>query len=375
MKTKGAILRGAGRDWEIEEFDLGDPIAGEVQVRIAASGLCHSDHHYRSGDRNPPFFPMLGGHEGSGVVTKVGPGVTTVEEGDHVVLAFTPACGICGPCARGMQHLCDKGAAIGTGRAISDGSFRTTSGGSPVYAMALVGAFAPYVTVNSAAVIKIEKDIPLNRAALLGCGVCTGWGSATEAGGSRVGDTVVVVGCGGIGINAVQGAAHSGARFVIAIDPVEFKREQALAFGATHTFSSMAEAADRIRDLTWGQMSQVTVLTVGVMDGEMIQPALDLTAKGGTVVVTAVGPSDAGKTSIDLGMLSMLEKRIQGTIFGGASPRTQVPKLLNLYRSGSLKLDELVTRTYRLEDINQGYDDMLSGKNLRGVIEFSDADY
>lgn len=375
MRTRGAVLHGPGQSWKIEEFELGDPTAGEVQVRIVASGLCHSDYHYVTGDRVPPFFPLLGGHEGAGVVTKVGPGVTSVAEGDHVVLAFTPACGVCRPCAQGRQHLCDKGAAIGTGRAISDGTYRQTRSGEPLYAMTLVGAFAPYVTVHEASVIRIEKDVPLEKAALLGCGVCTGFGSAAAVGGTRVGDTVVVVGCGGIGMNAVQGAAHAGARFVIAVDPVAFKREKALTLGATHAFSSMAEAFDQVRDLTWGAMAHVTVLTVGVLEAEMIDPALALTGKGGTVVVTAVGRAGTSKIDIDLGMLSMLEKRIQGTIFGGTSPREQVPKLLDLYRSGALKLDELVTKTYRLEDINDGYADMLAGTNIRGIIEFADSDY
>ncbi|WP_227980393.1 NDMA-dependent alcohol dehydrogenase [Nocardia spumae] len=376
MKTKGALILGPGRDWEIAEFDLGDPIAGEVQVRLAAAGLCHSDDHLRTGDQPPPFYPVLGGHEGAGIVTKVGANVTGLREGDHVVLSFIAACGRCRACARGRQHLCDRGASIGTGRSIADGTYRAaTRSGHPIHPMTLLGAFAPYVTVHQDSVIKIEDDIPLDRAVLVSCGVCTGWGSAVHAGGTQPGDAVVVIGCGGIGMNAIQGAAMAGARFVFAIDPVAFKREQALKFGATHVFSSLDEAASHIQDLTWGALADVVVLAVGVLEPEMIQSALSVTAKGGTVAVTAVGPAGVDAAAMSLIQLTALEKRVQGVMFGGASPRAQVPKLLNLYRNGALKLDELVTRTYRLEDITVGYRDMLEGRNIRGIIEFTDSDY
>jgi NDMA-dependent alcohol dehydrogenase len=375
MKTKGAVVLGPGKEWEIAEIDLGDPIAGEVQVQLAASGLCHSDEHLRTGATPIPSFPALGGHEGAGIITKVGPGVTGLAEGDHVVLAFIPACGTCRPCSKGLQNLCDMGANLLTGQAISDGGFRVTLDGDPVLPMCLLGTFAPYVTVNQASVIKIENDIPLDKAALLGCGVSTGWGSATAIGNTRVGDTVVVVGVGGVGINAVQGAARAGARYVIAIDPVEFKRDKAIEFGATHTFASMEVAMEPVLELTWGLMADVTVVTVGEISGEMIQPAVSMTGKGGQVVVTGMGNAVDIDVTLSLFELTLLQKRIQGALFGGVSPRTQIPALLNLYRSGQLKLDELVTRTYRLEEVNQGYADMLSGRNLRGVIQYTDADY
>ncbi|MGP4015069.1 NDMA-dependent alcohol dehydrogenase [Saccharopolyspora sp. 5N708] len=375
MKTKAAVLHGPGKDWEIDEIDLGDPVAGEVQVRLAASGLCHSDEHLRTGASPAASYPALGGHEGAGVVTKVGPEVPGLAEGDHVVLAFIPGCGTCRPCARGMQNLCDTGASLLSGRAISDGTYRVSLRGKPVVPMCLLGTFAPYVTVNQASVIKIENDIPLDKAALLGCGVSTGWGSATEVGGTRAGDTVVVVGVGGVGINAVQGAAAAGARYVIAVDPVAFKREKALELGATHAFPSMDEAAAPIGELTWGQNANTTILAIGDLKGEQLQPALALTGKGGQVVVTGMGDAKQVDTSLRLHELTLLQKRVQGAIFGGVSPRTQIPRLLELYRHGTLKLDELVTNTYQLEDINTGYQDMRDGKNLRGMIRYGDGDY
>lgn len=375
MKIKAAILTELNTDWKIDEIELGDPVAGEVQVRLAASGLCHSDAHVVDGSSPIPIFPVLGGHEGAGVITKVGPGVSGLEEGDHVVLAFIPACGTCPSCAKGLQNLCDLGAGLLTGQAISDGTFRVTKDGAPVVQMCLLGTFAPYVTVHQASVLKIEKDIPLDKAALLGCGVSTGWGSAVDIGNTRPGDTVVVAGIGGVGINSVQGAAHAGARFVVAIDPVEDKRKTALDFGATHTYASMQEAAADIADLTWGAMANTVILAMGVVRGEYVQQGMSLAGKGGQVIVTAMGPYDQVTTDLSLFELTLLQKRIQGAIFGGVGPRTQIPKLLNLYRSGALKLDELVTKTYKLEEINQGYRDMAEGKNLRGVIMYGDDDY
>ncbi|MGA4688845.1 NDMA-dependent alcohol dehydrogenase [Rhodococcus sp. AB351] len=375
MKTKAAVVKGINQPWEIEEIDLGDPVAGEVQIRLAASGLCHSDEHLRSGATPLPSFPVLGGHEGAGVVTKVGPGVRGLEEGDHVVLAFIPACGRCRACAKGMQNICDEGAGLLTGQAISDKTYRATLNGDPVLQMCLLGTFAPYVTVNEASVIKIEKDIPLEKAALLGCGVATGWGSATEIGGTKLGDTVVVIGVGGVGINSVQGAAHAGARFVVAIDPVEFKRQKAKAFGATHVFASIEEAAPVIGEITWGQMANVTVITVGEITGDIIGPALGLTAKGGQVVVVGMGHATDSQVTMSLFELTLLQKRLQGAIFGGTGPRSQIPKLLELYRNGQLDLDNLVTKTYKLEDINEGYADMHAGKNLRGLVLYGEDDY
>ncbi|MDT5094754.1 MAG: hypothetical protein QOH60_4117, partial [Mycobacterium sp.] len=345
------------------------------QVRLAASGLCHSDAHVASGNSPVQSLPVLGGHEGAGVITQVGPGVSGLEVDDHVVLAFIPACGTCPACASGLQNLCDEGANLLTGQAISDNSFRVSRGGQPVVQMCLLGTFSPYVTVHQASVIKIEKDIPLDKAALLGCGVSTGWGSATVIGNTRPGDTVVVMGIGGVGINAVQGARYAGARFVIAIDPVDFKQKKALEFGATHVYSSVEEASAELPEFTWGAMAHTVIITVGDIKGEHIAQALSMAAKGGQVIVTGMGDYRNMQVDLNLFELTLLQKRVQGAIFGGSSPRTSIPKLLNLYRSGGLKLDELVTNTYRLEEINQGYQDLADGKNLRGVIVYSDADY
>ena len=377
MKVKAAVLKTPeAREWSIEEIEVGDPVASEVQVKLTVSGLCHSDEHLLTGATPVPFHPVLGGHEGAGVVTKVGQGVTGLKEGDHVVLAFIPACGKCRPCSKGLQNLCDLGAGLLTGEAISDGTFRyNTASGDPVMPMCLLGTFSPYVTVHEASVVKIEDDVPLDKAALLGCGVSTGWGSATEIGGTKAGDTVVVMGCGGVGMNAVQGAAAAGARYVVAVDPVESKREKAMELGATHAFASMEEAMQPVADMTWGTMADVTIETVGDVQGEDIKACTDITGKGGTVVVTGMGDASKEDVKLSLFELTLLQKRIQGAIFGGVSPRTQIPHLLNMYRSGQLKLDELITQEYSLAEINQGYQDMRDGKNIRGIIRYTDEDY
>ncbi|MDG3015324.1 NDMA-dependent alcohol dehydrogenase [Speluncibacter jeojiensis] len=374
MKTKGAILWGINEPWSVEEIELGDPHEGEVQVELAASGLCHSDHHLVTGDTPLPFFPAIGGHEGAGVITKVGPGVKDLKEGDHVVLAFIPACGKCEPCSTGHQNLCDLGANLLTGQSISDGTARIQARGKDVLPMCLLGTFAPYVTVHQASVVKIDEYIPLEVAALVGCGVTTGWGSVTNVAEVRPGENVVVVGVGGVGINSVQAAAVSGAKHIIAIDPVEYHREQAKRFGATHTFSSMAEAIGPVMELTWGKMAEKVVITVGRIGGEDIDPAMTLTAKGGRCVVVGMGAMADMDVKLNLFLLAMLQKSLQGAIFGGANPRKEIPSLLSMYKAGKLNLDGLITNTYRLEDINQGYQDMLEGKNLRGIIKYTEAD-
>jgi S-(hydroxymethyl)glutathione dehydrogenase/alcohol dehydrogenase len=378
VKTKGAVLWGVNEDWKVEEIEVGDPVAGEVQVQLAASGLCHSDEHVRIGDIplvEPGGFPFLGGHEGAGIVTKVGAGVEGLAEGDHIVLGFIPSCGRCPSCSSGHQNLCDNGATLLTGQSIADGSYRSTVGGKNLSPMCLLGTFSPYVTVHNSSVIKIEDDIPLDKAALVGCGVTTGWGSAVYAAHTTPGDTVVVIGIGGIGINAVQGAALAGAKRIVAIDPIESKRERAMDFGATHTFASMTEAFEPLVDLTWGRGAEKAILTVGRIEGHMIQEMLTLVGKGGTGVVTAMGQADAVDVPMSLFELALLQKRLQGAVFGGGNPRYDIPKLLGLYRDGQLKLDELITNTYKLEDINKGYSDMFEGKNLRGLVKYGPEDY
>ena len=234
MKTKAAVLWEVNAPWSVEEIELDAPGPGEVFVKIAASGMCHSDEHLTTGDL-PFALPIVGGHEGAGVVEAIGEGVSWLAVGDHVVFGFIPSCGRCPSCSTGHQNLCDLGALMGLGLQISDGTSRHHAQGKDLTLMCMLGTFAHHTVVNEASCIKIEKDVPLDKACLLGCGVVTGWGSAVYAADVSPGDTVVVVGVGGIGANAIQGARLAGAKRIVAIDPIEFKREKAMEFGATHT--------------------------------------------------------------------------------------------------------------------------------------------
>jgi S-(hydroxymethyl)glutathione dehydrogenase/alcohol dehydrogenase len=380
MKINAAILWEPRTDWSVEEVDLDPPKAGEVLVKLVGSGLCHSDEHLVTGDLvlDPAVaeelgveqFPIIGGHEGAGEVMEVGPGVTSLAPGDHVVLGFIPACGRCAFCARGKQNLCDLGAYLLAGRQVTDFTARHHARGQDLGLMCCIGTFGEYTVCSEASCIKIEPDIPLDKAALVGCGVTTGWGSAVYAAGVQQGETVVVVGCGGVGMNAVQGAALSGANHVIAVDPVEFKREQAQVFGATHTAASIEEALPMVTDLTWGVGADKVITTMGVGDGKLLESVMGLCAKGGRVVWTNVAGINETDVSLNLFNLTLLEKQLVGSIFGSANPRRDIPRLLRLYQEGKLKLDELITKTYTLPDINRGYQDMRDGQNIRGMVMY-----
>ena len=218
--------------------------------------------------------------------------------------------------------------------------------------------------------IKIESDIPLQQAALVGCGVTTGWGSAVYAGEVKPGDTVVVIGAGGIGSNAIQGAKAAGAMNIVAVDPVEFKREKAMEFGATHTVASMDEAFPLLQQLTRGVMADKAIYTVGVAEGNHMAQVMSLISKGGRMVITAVGSMMRTDVTMNLFELTIFQKEVRGALFGGGSPRADIPRLLAMYQAGALKLDELITKTYPLEQINEGYQDMRDGKNIRGMIVY-----
>jgi len=380
MKSRAAVVHGVGQQWQVEEIEVDAPQFGELIVEWRAAGLCHSDEHLLTGDMVPPdemllllgieeFFPVVGGHEGAGIVVDVGPGVSSVEPGDHVSASFVPSCGRCRYCSSGRQNLCDVGAGAFQRGMVTDGTSRhRLAGGGGVSLFAKLGTFSQRACVAESQVIKVEPDLPLEAVALVSCGVATGWGSATKRADVQVGDTVVVVGVGGIGINAVQGAAMAGARYVIAVDPVEFKREKAMEFGATHTFSSMEDAFPAVQELSWGMMADKVIMTPGLLRGDMMALGTQLAGKGGTIVVTGIAPITQTESSVNLFELAMYNKEIKGTIFGSLNPRTDIPKLLGLYRDGRLKLDELITNTYTLDQVNEGYQAMRDGTNIRGVI-------
>jgi alcohol dehydrogenase (nicotinoprotein) len=366
VKTRAAVLHDVGKEWEIVELELDPPRANEVLVRFVASGLCHSDDHLRTGDI-PVRYPIVGGHEGAGIVEQVGEGVTRLTAGDHVVCSFLPVCGHCRFCSRGQTNLCDLGALL-VDNCLPDGTFRLHGGGQDYGQMCLLGTFSQYATLSVHSCVKVDDDLPLETVVLVGCGVPTGWGTAVNAGGVRAGDIVVVYGIGGVGINAVQGASFAGAQHVIAVDPLPNKREMATRLGATHTAADAGAAQDIITELSHGVGADHALVTVGIVTEDVISAAFAAVRKHGSVIVT--GLAGPGKVNIRLPSfeLTLFEKQIKGALFGGGNPFDEIPRMLDLYRSGRLKLDELVTTTYRLEEVNQGYQDLLDGKNVRGVL-------
>ncbi|WP_020418017.1 NDMA-dependent alcohol dehydrogenase [Amycolatopsis sp. ATCC 39116] len=366
ITTRAAIARAPHRPWEITELQLDEPKAHEVRVKFHAAGLCHSDDHITKGDA-PVRLPIVGGHEGAGVVESVGPHVTRVKPGDRIVCSYIPACGKCRPCSTGHQNMCDEGKNASTGM-FADGTFRFHADGEDFGGFCTLGTFSQYAVVSEWACLRLPEDIPFEIGALVGCGVPTGWGSAVHAAGVRAGETVVIYGAGGVGSNAVQGARYAGAKNVVVVDPVEFKRDMAKVFGATHTFATAKEAHDFVVETTWGQLADHAICTPGVLTEEIVNAAVQVTGKGGKVTVTAVGKIDERAVHFPAGMLIGYQRQLRGALFGDSNPLYDVPRLLGLYRSGDLKLDELITRRYSLDEVNDGYQDMLDGKNIRGVI-------
>jgi S-(hydroxymethyl)glutathione dehydrogenase/alcohol dehydrogenase len=304
------------------------------------------------------------------VVEEVGPGVRTLQAGDHVVTSFIPGCGRCRWCTTGQQNLCDNGALMLIGSQL-DGTFRMHVDGRDVAQAGCISTFAERSVMPAASCIKIDPHIPLDVACLVGCGVPTGFGSAVHAGNVAPGDVVIVMGTGGVGINAVQGASFVGAARVVAVDPVAFKRDLARKLGATDACADIAEAAELARAITNGQGADVAIVTVGVVTGDHLGAAFSAIRKGGIVVATAAAAQSTTGIPVNLLELTMYQKRIQGSLYGMGSPAREIPLLLDLYQRGALQLDELVTRRYSLDQINDAYADMHAGVNIRGVITFS----
>ncbi|HEY3978210.1 MAG TPA: NDMA-dependent alcohol dehydrogenase [Streptosporangiaceae bacterium] len=366
MKTKAAVVHEVGKPIEIEELDLDGPRDGEVLIRYTYAGLCHSDVHIQHGDL-PARLPMVLGHEGAGVIEEVGAGVTRVAVGDNVVCSFIPNCGVCRYCATGRQSICDMGATILEGN-LPGNRFPITGPSGDYGAMCMLGTFSQYGVIHQNSVVKVDDDLPLDKAVLVGCGVPTGWGSAVNTANVQPGDTVAVYGVGGIGINAVQGARYAGAKNVVAIDPLENKREKAMELGATHAFATAEEAQEAIVNMTRGQGADSAILTVGLMDPEVVSAGFNAIGKGGTVVLTGLNKIELPTIQLSGSILTLFRKSVKGSLFGDCNPTTDIPKILGLYQAGDLKLDELITRTYTLDQVNEGYDDLLSGKNIRGVM-------
>lgn len=382
MRSRAAILHDVGGPWSVEEFELDPPRAGEVLVEMAAAGLCHTDDHILTGDMSvpndvmrslgrTPMFPTIGGHEGSGIVREIGSGVTDFAVGDHVVMSFVAVCGQCRWCASGMEYICDAGMGTMAPGMPTDGTFRHhTADGGPLGHLAKVGAFAEHTVVSANSLVKIEPHLPLVASALLSCAIPTGYGSMAHRSGMRAGDTVVIVGAGGIGTGAIQGARINGAAHIVAVDPVEFKQKSARLFGATHSVTTLFEALELVRDLTYGVMADAVVVSPSLITAEDVRDALKLTRKGGTCVLTGMTSQTTRSIKVDLQDFILMNKTLAGTIFGSCNAKADIARLATLYQTGQLQLDEMITRRYRLDDINHAYADLHNGEIVRGVIDF-----
>ncbi len=369
MNTLAALFRTVGAPLSIETIALDAPKPTELTVRVAAVGLCRTDLHVMRGERRVAMSPMVLGHEAAGVVESVGPAVQGIAPGDHVVLTFIPGCGVCRWCAKGLHHLCAEGPRITQGPQLDGTCRRKDAHGKDVGAFCMIGGFAERTVVDQASAIVVDKDIPLDLAALVACGVPAGVGAARHRAKVKAGDSVLVVGCGGDGMNVVQGARLCGATTIIAADINPDKLDLARDFGATHCVDSRGDVLTRdVLHLTEG--IGVNHAFVCIDPATTLLPAFRATQKAGNVVVTAITPDTV--KSIDVPPLELFatQKAIMGAVYGFMSPRLQIPELLRLYRSGDLKLRELITKTYSLSDINQGYEDLEAGKNLRGVVTF-----
>lgn len=370
MKSMGAILWPNTDEWSVEPMTIDPPHPNEVAVRLVASGMCHSDEGLLDPDSGFPR-PMLGGHEGAGIVEDVGSAVTSLKVGNHVLTSFMPSCGQCPCCVSGLTHLCDRGQYLGAGIQIDGLDYRRRARGQDIAAFAFLGTFAPYTVGHEFSFVPIDRDLPLDVCCLVSCGVTTGWSAAVERAGVRPGQHVAIMGAGGVGTGAIQGARLAGAERIFAIDPLPFKREQALKFGATDVAASVEEAFEVIQEATHGRMCNSVVITVGTLDGSQLGGVLALLAKRGRAVLVSGTTNNQEPFNFALSQFVFFEKELVGTLYGGANPRTAIPKLVSLYTRGLLDLESMITARYPLAEVNRGYQDLRDGKNIRGVLDLT----
>src|SRR5712664_4136973 len=362
---KAAILYKANTPLEVVDVQQQGPQAGEARVRVKAAGVCHSDWHIMNGDWQLPL-PMVLGHEAAGIVEEVGAGVTTVKPGDHIIFSFRPQCGRCLYCSLGRSILCDGHKSARW--AMLDGSHRLTHKGQNINQMARIGTFSESVVCPAEMLVPIRKEMPWAQAALMGCCVPTGVGAVTHCAKVEAGASVLVVGCGGVGLNVVQGARLAGAGKIIACDLLENKLTFAREFGATHTLDASKEkAVDRVRELTGGRGADYAFDAIG---GEATTlQILDAIRPGGTAVIVGMAAMNV-RAPITPYLMALQEKNLKGTMYGSVRPNLDFPWLVDQYLAGNLKVDELVSRTYALEEINEGFSALRRGEVARGVVVF-----
>ncbi len=363
---KAVVLYAVNQPVVVEEVELEAVRESEVRLKMVASGVCHSDFSVIDGTI-PMNMPVVLGHEGGGIVEEVGPHVTIVKPGDHVVLAYTPQCGRCYFCTIGEPNLCETSAITREG-ALPNGHHPVRRGGVALNQLTGIGTMSEYTVVHETSVVPIDPDIPLDKAALVGCGVMAGVGAVINTARVQPGSSVAVFGSGGVGLNVVQGAAIAGANTIIAVDTNLLKLEYAQRFGATHMVHAGAiDPVAHIKEMTGGRGADYTFEAIG--NPQVMRQAYESARRGGTVTIIGIARPDT-EVVLPAPMIPRDAKKLLGSYYGSARQRVDLPRLLDLYRTGQLKLDELITRTYPIEEAQQAFDDLEAGKNARGVLIF-----
>ena len=359
LDIQSAVLYGYNELISVEPMELGDPAPGEVLVELKSSGVCHSDWHVIKGDWSDVVPPVVLGHEGAGIVRSVGPGVTGVGEGDHVILSWMPSCGFCEACQLGHPNVCYNSPP-------STATARSARTGQQVPFLYGVGSMSTHAIVNASIAIPIDKSMPFEPASLIGCGVTTGVGAAINTARVQPGSTVAVFGAGGVGLCVLQGAAIAGATTIISVDLLDSKLALARQMGATHTVNAAdCDPVEAIRDLTGGLGVHYAFEAIGLVSEPFIQ-AIRATRTRGTTVWVGHAPESTPVT-LDAHDL-MMEKSVIGSMYGSARPRIDFPKMVALYQSGQLKLDELITRRFSLGEVNEAFRLLADGKVARSVL-------
>jgi len=360
MKIRAAVCRAFGAPLAVETVDLADPGLGEVLVKTAACAICHSDVFYMDGAWGGEL-PSVYGHEAAGVVEAVGPGVSRLKPGDHVVVTLIRYCGHCPACAEGAPVFCEETFEL-------DRKTPLTRRGEPLAHGLRTGGFADHIVVDASQAVAIPKDIALESAALIACGVLTGFGAVINTAGVEAGANVVVIGCGGVGLNVIQGARIAGCALIVAIDIEPAKLAAAREFGATHTINANAEeAVAHVAELTGGRKADAAFVCVGVKGAA--EQGVSLTKRNGATVLVGMPPSGV-TVAFDPGWLAADGQKILGSKMGSARPVIDVPKIVALYNEGRLKLDQLISGRYKLDEINEAVASSRSGAALRNVIVF-----
>lgn len=363
--VKAAVLYETKTPLQIKELEQDPPKAGEVRVRMGASGVCLSDHHFMVGNAAAEL-PVVLGHEGAGIVVEVGPSVTRVKPGDRCILSFVSHCGMCRTCLNGFPNVCETSVALGQRQ--YDGTARLHDNGRDVFQLAKVGVFSETIVCPQQACQPIPDEVPIEVAALIGCSVTTGVGGVINNPNAKIGMSVAVFGCGGVGLNVIQGAKLMNASRIIAVDVLDHKLEFTYKFGATDTINlrEVDDVAEVIKDMTDGG---VDMAFDSIGKAAVISSAFDSVRSTGTAVLIGLG-TEGETTPINMKDMVRNQKTVMGSYYGSASPHESFRKIVDAYLKGRIDIDSLITRSYPLNQINEAYDDLLTGGEGRGIIKF-----